>query len=89
MKTIITLTPNPSIDANTSTDHVIAEQKLRCENLVFEPGGGGVNVSRAPRESRVYLVKPNLREFRELVGWDLQGGVELNHPDRAGRRLCG
>jgi len=47
MKTIVTLTLNPSLDANTSIDQVVAERKLRCEKLEFEPGGGGVNVSRA------------------------------------------
>jgi len=47
MRTIVTLTANPSLDANTAVDHVVAERKLRCDNLDFEPGGGGINVSRA------------------------------------------
>lgn len=47
MKIIVTLTVNPAVDKNTSTDHVVAEQKIRCDNPSHEPGGGGINVSRA------------------------------------------
>jgi 6-phosphofructokinase 2 len=47
MKNILTLTVNPAVDKNTSTSHVLAEHKTRCANPTYEPGGGGVNVSRA------------------------------------------
>lgn len=47
MNTIVTLTMNPTIDKSTSTDNVMAEHKIRCDPPSFEPGGGGVNVSRA------------------------------------------
>jgi len=47
MKTIITLTMNPAIDKNSSVDHVVPERKLYCSAPRFEPGGGGINVSRA------------------------------------------
>lgn len=47
MKTIATLTVNPTIDVNTRVEQVIPERKLRCEHPRREPGGGGVNVSRA------------------------------------------
>ncbi|TGC09543.1 1-phosphofructokinase family hexose kinase [Methanolobus halotolerans] len=47
MNTIITLTMNPAIDKSTSTEHVIPEHKLYCKPANYEPGGGGVNVSRA------------------------------------------
>lgn len=47
MKTILTLTINPAIDASTTVDHVVPERKLRCEPPRFDPGGGGINVSRA------------------------------------------
>ena len=47
MSTIITLNMNPAIDKSTSTEHVIAERKLYCGHASYEPGGGGVNVSRA------------------------------------------
>jgi 6-phosphofructokinase 2 len=47
MKTILTLTLNPAVDKSTSIDHVMPEHKLRCANPEYEPGGGGINVSRA------------------------------------------
>ena len=47
MKTIVTMTLNPAIDKSSSVAHVVAEQKLYCTPPRFEPGGGGVNVSRA------------------------------------------
>lgn len=47
MRTIITLNMNPAIDKSTTTEHVIAERKLYCGPASYEPGGGGVNVSRA------------------------------------------
>ena len=47
MKTIVTMTLNPAIDKSSSVAHVVAERKLYCKRPRFEPGGGGVNVSRA------------------------------------------
>lgn len=47
MKKIVTLAMNPAIDKSSSVDHVVAERKLYCKIPRFEPGGGGVNVSRA------------------------------------------
>jgi len=47
MKTIVTITLNPAIDKSSSVAHVVAERKLYCSSPRFEPGGGGVNVSRA------------------------------------------
>ncbi|MBN1665802.1 MAG: hypothetical protein JW862_01890, partial [Anaerolineales bacterium] len=47
MKNILTLAMNPGIDKSSSVEHVIAERKLNCKPPRFEPGGGGVNVSRA------------------------------------------
>ncbi|MBW6487035.1 MAG: 1-phosphofructokinase family hexose kinase [Syntrophobacterales bacterium] len=50
MKTIVTITLNPAIDKSSSVDHVVAERKLYCGVPRFEPGGGGVNVSRAVKK---------------------------------------
>jgi 6-phosphofructokinase 2 len=50
MSTIVTLTINPTIDTNATVDHVIPERKLRCQPPRHEPGGGGINVSRAIRK---------------------------------------
>lgn len=47
MKKIVSLAINPAIDKSSSVGHVIAERKLYCQTPRFEPGGGGVNVSRA------------------------------------------
>ncbi len=44
---IVTLTVNPSIDKSTVVSDLIPEHKLRCDPPVFQPGGGGINVSRA------------------------------------------
>jgi len=50
MKTIVTVTLNPAIDKSSSVDHVVAERKLYCQPPRFEPGGGGLNVSRAVKK---------------------------------------
>jgi 6-phosphofructokinase 2 len=47
MTRIVTLTVNPAIDINAQVEQVIAGRKLRCDRPRREPGGGGVNVSRA------------------------------------------
>ena len=47
MQTIATLTMNPTIDRSSSVGQVIPERKLRCKPPRHEPGGGGINVSRA------------------------------------------
>ena len=44
---IITLTFSPCIDKTTSVPDLIPEKKLGCRQPVLEPGGGGINVSRA------------------------------------------
>jgi 6-phosphofructokinase 2 len=49
MAKIVTLTMNPSIDTSSSVDRVVAGRKLRCTPPVHEPGGGGINISRAVR----------------------------------------
>lgn len=47
MDRIVTLTVNPAIDKSTRVAQVVPERKLRCDEPRREPGGGGVNVSRA------------------------------------------
>lgn len=47
---IFTLTLNPCIDMGVSVDKVEPEHKLRCEQPRREPGGGGLNVTRAIAE---------------------------------------
>jgi 6-phosphofructokinase 2 len=47
MPTIVTLTLNPCLDKSTAVQRVVSEDKLRCEDPTYDPGGGGINVSRA------------------------------------------
>lgn len=47
MKNILTITINPAVDKSSSVDYVVPERKLRCSTPRFQPGGGGLNVSRA------------------------------------------
>jgi 6-phosphofructokinase 2 len=47
MSSIITITFNPTIDKSTSVAALMPERKLKCTEPVYEPGGGGINVSRA------------------------------------------
>lgn len=47
MKTIVTLTTNPAVDMNSRTNFVTDETKLSCKKPMYNPGGGGINVSRA------------------------------------------
>jgi 6-phosphofructokinase 2 len=47
MSDILTITLNPAYDVSTSVGTVAPGPKLRCEPPRYDPGGGGVNVSRA------------------------------------------
>lgn len=44
---LTTVTLNPCLDVSGDIDQLIADRKLRCRNIRREPGGGGINVSRA------------------------------------------
>ncbi len=44
---IATLTVNPALDKSTRADLILPSIKIRCSSPAFEPGGGGINVSRA------------------------------------------
>ena len=44
---ILTITLNPCIDKSSRADILKPESKLRCTEVVNEPGGGGINVSKA------------------------------------------
>ncbi len=49
MPDILTITLNPALDLATSTATVTPGVKLRCAAPQVDPGGGGLNVSRAIR----------------------------------------
>lgn len=44
---ILTVTLNPALDLASATDKVEPGPKLRCDDPITDPGGGGINVSRA------------------------------------------
>jgi 6-phosphofructokinase 2 len=46
---IATLTLNPAVDLSADVDRLEPERKLRCRDLRYDPGGGGVNVARMIR----------------------------------------
>ncbi len=47
MEKIVTVTLSPAVDKSTQVEKLVAEQKLKCVEPKYEPGGGGINVSRA------------------------------------------
>ncbi|WP_026236320.1 1-phosphofructokinase family hexose kinase [Pontibacter roseus] len=50
MQQILTITLNPALDKSSYVKRVLPEKKLRCGEPRYEPGGGGINVSRAIRK---------------------------------------
>lgn len=44
---VLTITLNPCIDKSSTVDGIVPDKKLRCNPPKYEPGGGGINVSRA------------------------------------------
>lgn len=44
---ILTLTLNPALDMATEVPDILPGHKLRCTDPHLDPGGGGLNVSRA------------------------------------------
>jgi 6-phosphofructokinase 2 len=44
---ILTLTLNPALDMASEVAEIIPGHKLRCSDPLLDPGGGGLNVSRA------------------------------------------
>jgi 6-phosphofructokinase 2 len=56
MKHIVTLTLSPTVDKSTCVDRILADHKLLCDQPKFEPGGGGINVSRGLKRLNVNSV---------------------------------
>lgn len=60
MRDILTVTLNPALDLATEVGRVVPDVKLRCAPAQLDPGGGGINVSRAIRilggASRTFVV---------------------------------
>ncbi len=47
LQSIVTLTLNPAIDVAASVPRIFPDHKMRCGPARRDPGGGGLNVSRA------------------------------------------
>lgn len=73
MMNILTLTMNPAIDRSFQVRHVSPEKKLPCTDIRYDPGGGGINISRVIKrlggESlAVYLAgTPSREKLYELL----------------------
>lgn len=50
LKPIVTLTLNPAIDGASEAEVVQPTRKIRTTNQTYEPGGGGINVTRVVHE---------------------------------------
>lgn len=70
---IVTLTLNPALDKTIVVDELVPDKKLRSTYSKLEPGGGGINVSRAIKKlggetEAVYLGGGYIgKHFEELL----------------------
>ncbi len=70
---IVTLTLNPALDKSSTTEQLVPEKKLRCENPQIDAGGGGINVSKGiarlgGRSTAVFPIGgSNGKKLEELV----------------------
>ncbi|MEQ1769539.1 MAG: 1-phosphofructokinase family hexose kinase [Devosia sp.] len=92
MARILTLTLNPALDISTAVPDVVPQRKLRCATPRFDPGGGGVNVSRVIKElggqSTAFLTSGGrtgpllVRMLRaagvETVTWSIRGDTRFS-----------
>ncbi len=90
MRDILTVTLNPALDLATKVGAVVSNVKLRCEPARLDPGGGGINVSRAVRilggASRTFVVLGghNGEHMAKLM---TEAGLDLIvHPSRGETR---
>ena len=85
---IVTLTLNPTVDIASDAERVRPVHKVRTQNETFDPGGGGVNVSRVLRElgadtlAVVAVGGVSGRLLEELLG---EGGLPHVSVPTAGR----
>lgn len=92
MLPILTVTLNPALDITTGVDRLLPQQKLRCSVPRRDPGGGGINVSRAIAElggtSRAFVALGGATgaQMRELLAdsgfatefWPLPGDTRFS-----------
>ena len=53
---ILTITLNPAVDVAADVPVIKPNLKLRCAAPQFDPGGGGINVSRAIAKLAALLI---------------------------------
>ena len=86
MKKIATVTFNPAVDITTQAVRVLPEKKVRCASPRREPGGGGINVSRAIQRlggtsTSIYLAGGPTSKILEQA-LDAEGLTRLGVPTR-------
>lgn len=90
MRDILTITLNPALDLATEVPNIVPNVKLRCAPAQLDPGGGGINVSRALAilggQSRTFVVLgghngEHMAKLMTAAGLDL-----LVHPARGETR---
>jgi 6-phosphofructokinase 2 len=78
---VLTVTLNPCIDKSSAVDHLQPEAKLRCTEIINEPGGGGINVSKALKrlnQSSVALFPCGGNNGNMLQSLLTEEGIEFN-----------
>lgn len=90
MRDVLTVTLNPALDLGTQIGSIVPNVKLRCAPAHLDPGGGGINVSRAMRilggRSRTFVVLGghNGEHMAKLMN---EAGLEIIvHPSRGETR---
>jgi len=75
---IVTLTLNPALDVSVAVELIVPNDKLRTTEPRYQPGGGGINVSRVCRRlgeattAVVPLGGPAGQRMAELLGAELE-----------------
>ena len=91
---LLTVTLNPAYDLATSIDRVLPELKLRCAAPSADPGGGGINVSRAiarlggDSRAAVSLGGPTGERMAQLLAGEGVATVPLPAPGETRQSLA-
>lgn len=90
MRDVLTVTLNPALDLGTQIGTIRPNVKLRCAPAHLDPGGGGINVSRAMRilggRSRTFVVLGGHNGEHMAKLMDEAGLDVIIHPSRGETR---
>ncbi len=81
---IITVTLNPCIDKSSTAATLEPDSKLRCTEVVNEPGGGGINVSKALKKldtATIALFPAGGHNGGMLQSLLMEGGIDFHAVD--------